>query len=133
MSPADVSCRATALPAGDDVYALSFELRNATADTVEVPFTEPFMDFEILASTAEGAVEVHCPALDIPVRRSTLVVPSGGTTPLQTPVRLRIGADADVGTDGFVWTVPRSRDALTLQVRLTLPEPFDVRCPLTFA
>lgn len=127
------SATATALPLGEDRYALSFELHNSAAVAVHVTAYEPFLQFEVLADSEGGAVPVHQPPLDIGVRQVTISVPGGGSTVLQTPVRLRVQEGADAGWDGLLWTVPRARDAVSWQVRLLLPAPFDLTCPLSFA
>lgn len=127
------SATATALPLGEDTYALSFELHNSAAEPVHLASYEPFLDFEIIAGTEEAPVPVHQPELDIGVREVRILVPGGGTALVQTPVRLRVQDGAEPGSDGFVWTVPRHRDAVSIQVRLLLPPPFDLTCPLAFA
>jgi hypothetical protein len=128
MTSTSASCSATAI--ADDTYALTFQLQNRGAEAVNVELFEPFLQFEILAEDENGAVEVHQPALDIPVNSTSLTVPAGGTASLQTPVRLRLRDDADPGSDGFVWTVQRAAGEVALGVHLTLPEPFDLVCPL---
>lgn len=122
--------RGTALPLGEHIYALTFELRNETAESVDLASYEPFTDFEVLASAGGVRVPVHQPELDIAVREVNIRLPRGVATLLQTPVCLRIEEGAQVASNGLLWTVPRDPDAVSLQVRLLLPPPFDLTCPL---
>lgn len=132
MSAVHVTVSATAWPQGEDLASLTIDLRNGTAEDLQLSFNEPFTAFEVLASTQEGPVAVHQPPLDIPVQATSITLPAGGTVSLQTPVRLRITEGAEAGSDGWVWTVPRRRDAVSLQVRLLLPALFGATCPIDF-
>src|SRR5690348_2817460 len=100
-----MTVRATATPLGDDLFALHFDLINDGSDEVEVPAYEPFMEFSVHATADGTPVPVQQPALDTGVRVMTIHVHGHGSTRLDTPIRLRIGADAEAGTDGFVWTI----------------------------
>ena len=119
-----MTARATATPLGDGLFALHFDLINDTPAAVEVPAYEPFLDFSVHA-TADGApVPVQQPALDTGVRATMIHVPDHGSTRVDTPIRLRIGAAAEAGTDGFVWTIAHPMEGLRLRVELELPPPF---------
>ena len=119
-----MSARATVTPLGDDLFALHFELINDSPAAVEVPAYEPFLDFSVHATAGGTPVAVQQPALDIGVRATTIHVPNHGSTRVDTPIRLRISADADAGTDGFVWTIAHPREGLRLHIDLELPAPF---------
>jgi len=128
----NATCDVVAFEAGNGLHALRFVLHNRGAADVEVPTYEPFTAFTVLATANGEPLEVHQPALDIGVNATTLHVPAGGAVTLGTPIRLRIAEGADRGNDGFVWTIAHAKDGLSLTVQLDLPEPFALRCPLSF-
>jgi hypothetical protein len=121
-----------AIPAGQGMYSLRFELHNRGAAGVELSTWEPFTSFTVTGKAGEKSVTVHQPALDIPVRPKTIRVPPKGTVTIETPIRLRVAEGAGAGNDGFVWTIPHDRKSVSLEVKLNLPEPFDTQCPIVF-
>jgi hypothetical protein len=127
-----ISCRAIATGRGDETYSLHFELRNRASTPIALPTYEPFTAFSVLATASGKSLAVHQPALDIAVSPTTIHLPPGGTVTVHTPIRLRISEGADPGTDGFVWTIARAREAVSLRVELLLPAPFAVGCPVVF-
>ncbi len=51
---------------------------------------------------------------------------------LETPIRLQILEGAEPGTDGFVWAIAHVKEAVSLQIKLDLPVPFAILCPVLF-
>jgi hypothetical protein len=127
-----ISCRVIALPVGESLYSLRFEIRNAGTEPIEFSTYEPFTAFSVVGTAGNKPLTVHQPALDIPIKPVTFRVPPKSSVALTTPIRLRISEGAGPGTDGFIWTIPHDRGALSLQVKLNLPEPFGVVCPVVF-
>ena len=126
------SCRVTAAASGEGMYSLYFELFNHGSVPVEFTLYEPFTTFTVLATAGDEQLTVHRPALDIPINRTIIRVPAGGTHTLVTPIRLRILEGADPGTDGFIWTIAEAKDKVSLEIKLNLPDPFDLVCPVSF-
>jgi hypothetical protein len=121
-----------AISAEQAIYSMRFELHNRGAATVELSTLEPFTSFTVTGVAGGKPVTVHQPALDIPVRPMTIRVPPKKTVTIETPIRLRIAQGAEAGSDGFVWTIPHDKKAVSLEVKLNLPEPFDGPCPIAF-
>jgi hypothetical protein len=128
-----VSCRAVATGCGDETWYLHFELRNRASTPIALPTYQPFTAFSVLATAGGKPLAVHQPALDIAVNPTTIHLPPGGAVTVHTPIRLRISEGADPGSDGFVWTIARAREAVSLRVELLLPAPFAIGCPVEFA
>ena len=124
-------CSAVAIPVGDALYALRFELRNVGETAIELPAEYPFTAFSVTATAGGQPLVVHQPALDIAVRPTTFHLPAGGRITVETPIRLRIAEGAEAGTDGFIWTIAHRREALSLQVLLDLPGAFGGPCPVS--
>src|SRR3954452_15553192 len=114
------------------MWSLDFELRNRASTPVALPTYQPFTAFSVLAAAGGSSLAVHQPALDIAVSSTTIHLPPGATVTVHTPIRLRISEDAEPGSDGFVWTIARAREAVSLRVELLLPAPFAVGCPVEF-
>jgi hypothetical protein len=114
------------------MYSLRFELFNHGSAPVEFSMYEPFTTFTVLATAAEEPLTVHQPALDIPINSTIVRVPPGGTHTLVTPIQLRILEGAEPGTDGFIWTIAEAKEKVSLQIKLNLPDPFDLVCPVSF-
>ena len=108
-------------------------MRNPGKTPIVLPAHEPFVAFSVLATAGGKPLIVHQPALDIGVNPITIVLPPGGVVTLHSPIRLRIAAGAEPGTDRFVWTIAQRPEDVTLHVRLGLPPPFDGPFPLPFA
>ena len=66
VSSMNASCHAIALSDMKDAYALIFELHNAAADPIRLRVYEPFLQFEILATSEEGTVVVT-PHISVPI------------------------------------------------------------------
>lgn len=127
-----VACRAIAAAAGDSIYSLHFELQNHGTSVIELSTYEPFTAFSVLATADSNPLKVHQPALDIPVNPTTIRLPPGVIVTLRTPIRLRILEGAAPVTDGFVWTIAHAKETVSLQIKLDLPAPFAVLCPVQF-
>lgn len=126
------ACQVTIQSADSGTHALQFELRNHGDADVTLQTYQPFLGFTMEARADGQIVGVRQPALDIPVRPVTHIVPSGGSIPLDTPIRLRFEGDAKaVAEDGFLWTIARSSGPVELTFRLDLPPPFDAPCATT--
>jgi len=123
---------AIAVASGDKIYSLHFELHNNGGAPIELSTYEPFTAFSVLATAAGKPLTVHQPALDIPVNPTTIYLPPRGTVTIETPIRLRISEGAEPGNDGFVWTIAHEKEAVSLQIKLNLPMPFAVLCPVLF-
>ena len=119
-----MSVRAILTPLGDDLFALHFDLINEGPEPIDLPAYEPFLDFSVTARTGGNPVPVRQPALDIGLQATTIHVPAHGSAGLETPIRLRIAAGAEAGTDGFVWTVAHPLAGLSLRIEVGLPAPF---------
>lgn len=126
------SCRIIAAASDDAIYSLHFELRNQGVSLIELSTYEPFTAFSVLATADGKPLPVHQPALDIPVNPTTIRLPPRRMVSLETPIRLRIAEGAVPGTDGFIWTIARAKESVFLQVKLDLPAPFAVLCPVLF-
>jgi len=126
------SCRVIAAACGDAIYSLHFELCNHGTVPIELSTYEPFIAFSVLATADSKPLTVHQPALDIPVNPMTIRLPPKVTVTLETPIRLRISEGAEPGTDGFVWTIAHAKETVSLQIKLDLPAPFAVLCPVLF-
>jgi hypothetical protein len=126
------SCRVIATSGDSATYSLQFELNNQGSGLIEFSIYEPFTAFSLLATSDNKPVTVYQPALDIPVNRRTIRLPPGAFVTIHTPIRLRIAEDAEPGTDGFLWTIKHPKEMVSLHVKLDLPPPFAVRCPLLF-
>ena len=126
------SCSAIASPAGDDVYALRFVLSNHGDAPIALPVFEPFTAFSVMATADGKPLAVHRPTLDIAVNPATVRLPPGATATIATPIRLRIAEGAAPADYGFVWTIAHRKESVSLQVRLDLPAPFALLCPLSF-
>lgn len=126
------SCRVSAVASGEGMYSLHFDLFNDTATPVEIGTYEPFTTFTVLALAGDIPLTVHKPALDIPINHTILRVPPGGSLTLVTPIRLRVLEGAEPGNDGFIWTIAETKENVSLQIKLNLPDPFDLVCPVSF-
>jgi hypothetical protein len=126
------SCRAIAAASGDAIYSLHFELCNRSTALIKLSAYEPFTAFSVLATADGKPLTVHEPALDIPVNPTTITLPPGVIVNLETPIRLRISEGAEPGTDGFVWTIAHAKETVSLQIKLDLPAPFAILCPVLF-
>jgi hypothetical protein len=93
---------------------------------------EPFIAFSVLATAHNKPLTVHQPALDIPINPTTIHLPPKVTVTLETPIRLRISESAKPVTDGFLWTIAHAKETVSLQIKLDLPTPFAVVCPVLF-
>lgn len=132
MSMTTCSCRVTAVASGDGRYSLHFELFNNGQAPIELSTYEPFTTFTVLAMAGDEPLTVHKPALDIPINHTILRVPAGGALTLVTPIQLRILEGAEPGDDGFIWTIAEAKENVSLQIKLNLPDPFDLVCPVSF-
>jgi len=126
------SCRVTAVASGEAMYSLHFELINDSAAPVELAMYEPFTAFTMRAMAGDKPLTIDQPAYDIPVNRTIIRVPAGGALTLVTPIRLRILERAEPGTNGFIWTIAEAKEKVSLQIKLNLPDPFDLVCPVSF-
>jgi hypothetical protein len=126
------SCRVIATASGDAIYSLHIELRNHGTKSVELSTYEPFTAFSVLATADSKPLTVQQPTLDIPVNPTTIRLPPRVTVTIETPIRLRISEGAEPGINGFIWTIASAKDTVSLQIKLDLPAPFAVLCPVLF-
>jgi hypothetical protein len=127
------ACRAVATAGEDGLYTLAVTLDYDGPAPVDLPTSQPFTEFSLAATAGGVPATVHEPALDIPIHDASLRLVPGEAVTLRTPIRLRIAAGADPGRDGYVWTVAHPPEAVALELRLHLPAPFDLVCPVTLA
>jgi hypothetical protein len=132
IAQALISCRAVVANCGDAIYSLHFELCNHGTATIELSTYEPFTAFSVLATSNGKPLTVHQPALDIPVNPMTIDLAPGTAVTLKTPIRLRISESVEPGSDGFLWTIAHAKETVSLQIRLDLPTPFAILCPVLF-
>jgi hypothetical protein len=127
-----MTARAFVTDLGDDLFALHIDLVNDSAEPVEVPIGEPFLDFTVVAVADAAEVPVDRPDLRADVHRTTVRIPAHRHAKIETPIRLRIAAGAGPGDDPYVWTVAHTRDGLAIHLDLELPSPYGGECDVFF-
>jgi len=125
-----IDCSVIGRTAHDATYGLCFEFLNRGTEAITFSTFEPFLAFSLLASVNGAPVAIDQPRLDIAVRPMVVQLPPGVPVALGTPIRLRFRAGAAPGRDGLVWTISAANEAVSLQIKLDLPAPLDIFCPV---
>lgn len=130
---ADLSTRLILTPSGDR-WSIAFELRNGTAAAIVRTYVEPLLAFSLAVTSRDGRdVAVQQPAIDLPSRELTVVVPAGGVATLTSPITLGFGERPGPDAPMFQWTLLAARQPVTVRATLRLDGEALEAPPITLA
>lgn len=105
-------------------WGLAFSLSNNTSRDLTTHILEPFLQYEIEVVTRDGSkLPIAQPAFNVQGQPRSLVLPSGATVKIETPIRLRFdpGAPPSGGHDPMVWSIRSPQQPVRVQATLELP------------
>lgn len=118
MALPGLTCSLEPTPAGPDRHGLRFGLQNRGSAPITLTWWEPFVDFDLTATAADGSVSIVRPIFDTGVQPVSAHLAPGEELWLETPIQLAFDPEVPPsgGSDPVVWTLVRQPVPVELSV-----------------